>query len=37
MKVRIPRHYAEYVEYDGDPGFGEKRKGRARNGLSSRA
>ncbi|MDB5772534.1 MAG: hypothetical protein JWM42_2908 [Burkholderia sp.] len=25
MKVRIPRHYAEYVEYDGDPGFGEKR------------
>jgi hypothetical protein len=27
MKVRIPRHYAEYVEYDGDPGFGEKRKG----------
>ncbi|MDR1423179.1 MAG: hypothetical protein LBI92_01015 [Azoarcus sp.] len=27
MKVRIPRHYAEYVEYDSDPGFGEKRKG----------
>jgi hypothetical protein len=27
MKVRIPRHYAEYVVYDGDPGFGEKRKG----------
>jgi hypothetical protein len=27
MKVRIPRHYAEYVEYDGDPGWGEKRKG----------
>ncbi|MCA3239489.1 MAG: hypothetical protein ING32_15145 [Curvibacter sp.] len=27
MKVRIPRHYAEYVEYDGDPGFGEQRKG----------
>lgn len=27
MKVRIPKHYAEYVEYDGDPGFGEKRKG----------
>jgi hypothetical protein len=26
MKVRIPRHYAEYVEYDDDPGFGEKRK-----------
>jgi len=27
MKVRIPRHYAEYVTYDGDPRFGEKRKG----------
>jgi len=27
MKVRIPRHYAKYVEYDGDPGFGRKRKG----------
>lgn len=27
MKVRIPRHCAEYVEYDGDPGWGEKRKG----------
>jgi len=27
MKVRIPRYYAEYVAYDGDPGFGEKRKG----------
>ena len=27
MKVRIPRACAEYVEYDGDPGFGEKRKG----------
>ena len=27
MKVRIPRYCAEYVEYDGDPGFGEKRKG----------
>ncbi|MDR1461782.1 MAG: hypothetical protein LBI68_01400 [Azoarcus sp.] len=27
MKVIIPRHYAEYVEYDGDPRFGEKRKG----------
>ena len=26
MLVRIPRHYAEYVEYDDDPGFGEKRK-----------
>jgi hypothetical protein len=21
MKVRIPRHYAEYVEDDGDPGL----------------
>ena len=27
MKVLIPRYYAEYVEYDADPGFGEKRKG----------
>jgi hypothetical protein len=27
MKVRIPRYCAEYVEYDADPGFGEKRKG----------
>ena len=27
MKVRIPHACAEYVEYDGDPGFGEKRKG----------
>jgi hypothetical protein len=27
MKVTIPRHIAEYVEYDGDPGWGEKRKG----------
>ena len=27
MKVRIPRACPEYVEYDGDPGFGEKRKG----------
>lgn len=27
LKVRIPRHYAEYVVYDGDPRFGEKRKG----------
>ncbi|MBP9712797.1 MAG: hypothetical protein KBD60_03785 [Sterolibacterium sp.] len=27
MKMTIPRYYAEYVEYDGDPGFGEKRKG----------
>lgn len=23
IKVRIPKHCAEYVEYDGDPGFGE--------------
>ncbi len=27
MKVTIPRHMAEYVEYDGDPTWGEKRKG----------
>lgn len=27
MPVMIPRHFANYVEYDGDPGFGEKRKG----------
>lgn len=27
LKVRIPRHYAEYVEYDDDPSWGEKRKG----------
>ncbi len=26
MRVRIPRHCAQYVEYDGDPGFGEQRK-----------
>jgi len=26
MRVHIPRYCAEYVEYDGDPGFGEKRK-----------
>lgn len=26
MRVNIPRYCAEYVEYDGDPGFGEKRK-----------
>lgn len=30
MKVRIPQHYAEYVEYNGDPGFGEKRSAAAR-------
>lgn len=27
MPVTIPHYMAEYVEYDGDPGFGEKRKG----------
>lgn len=27
MPVTIPRHFANYVEYDGDPGFGEKRQG----------
>lgn len=27
MKVSIPRHVAEYVEYDGDPGWSGKRKG----------
>ena len=27
LKVKIPRHYAEYVEYDGDPRWGEERKG----------
>ena len=26
MTVTIPRHFANYAEYDGDPGFGEKRK-----------
>jgi hypothetical protein len=26
MPVAIPRHFAEYVEYDGDPGWGETRK-----------
>ena len=26
MKVEIPRYFAEYVEYKGDPGFGGKRK-----------
>jgi hypothetical protein len=29
VKVRIPAHFANYVEYDGDPGFGEKRQGSA--------
>jgi hypothetical protein len=27
MKVTIPRHIPELVEYNGDPGWGEKRKG----------
>lgn len=27
MPVDIPKHFAEYVEYSGDPGFGEKRNG----------
>jgi len=27
MSVAIPAHFANYVEYDGDPGFGEKRQG----------
>ncbi len=27
MLVAIPWYFAEYVEYDGDPGFGEKHKG----------
>jgi hypothetical protein len=27
MPVTIPRHMAEFVEYEGDPGWGEKRKG----------
>lgn len=27
MPVTIPRHFANYVEYNGDPGWGEKRKG----------
>lgn len=26
MKVRIPKYYAQYVEYDGDPGYGENPK-----------
>ncbi|WP_420993014.1 hypothetical protein ACKI2N_022750 [Cupriavidus sp. 30B13] len=26
VSVRIPHYFANYVEYDGDPGFGEKRK-----------
>lgn len=27
MPVTIPRHMAEFVEYEGDPGWGQKRKG----------
>ncbi len=27
VPVNIPRHFANYVEYEGDPGWGEKRKG----------
>lgn len=27
MKVRIPSHFANYVEYEGDPTWGEKRQG----------
>jgi len=27
MPVTIPRHMAEFVEYEGDPGWGEKRQG----------
>jgi hypothetical protein len=27
MKVTIPRHMAEFVEYEGDPGWGESRQG----------
>ena len=27
LKVKIPRHYAEYVVYDGDPRWGKKRNG----------
>ncbi len=26
VPVKIPKHFANYVEYDGDPGFGEKRQ-----------
>lgn len=29
VPVRIPHYFANYVEYDDDPGFGEKRKGPA--------
>lgn len=27
MPATIPRHFADFVEYNGDPGWGEKRKG----------
>jgi hypothetical protein len=27
VPVTIPRHFANYVEYEGDPGWGEKRQG----------
>jgi hypothetical protein len=27
ITVTIPQHFANYVEYDGDPGWGENRKG----------
>ncbi len=27
VAVTIPSHFANFVEYDGDPGWGEKRKG----------
>lgn len=27
VPVTIPRHFADFVEYDDDPGWGEKRKG----------
>jgi hypothetical protein len=27
MPVKIPPYFANFVEYDGDPGWGEKRKG----------
>ncbi|WP_194715590.1 hypothetical protein [Noviherbaspirillum soli] len=27
IPVTIPQHFANYVEYEGDPGWGEKRKG----------
>jgi len=27
MKLEMPRYYAEFVQYEGDPGFGKKRTG----------